>query len=345
MHSLALPKDVSPLEFRAQQLLQHGRYAYDLLLSHWRCLQCGSAVPGAEPMGLPLIVYRSVEDLGQQLARAGQSAYEHGELPACPDCGRLAALHSLEHHAYVADESRDLVFRWKPDSNKPLSLWFWSRDHGYVPIVALNHEQRFGFARDALLRAVAAHRDFDEFDEAEQVLEEAILSIPGEPELLRFMPWLTQRRRYELAGAIAQIHFDSHPEDPRGCFWLGQVQLELIAANALARDNLTAVAELFEEAIALSADGAYPDAELGLVNVERLLAQPDRALCRVDELLRRHPNHPEALYTKGLLLLAERPAQALECFEQGATLRPDDPDYLRGIERARLAIRQKRGAE
>ncbi len=342
MHPLELSAGISPLEFRAEQLEQHGIYTYDLVLSHWRCQRCKASVPGAAPMGLPLISYRSVEEFHEGTLRAAMTAYRQTELPSCSACGHTATLELVEHHAFLSSIGRDLVARVRPDQEGRPSLWFWSRAHGYVPVVALSLEQRAAFTRDALLRAIAAHRDFDEPEEAFAVLSEALQTIPGDAELLRWVPWLSSLGLFSLAGPVAQAHVEAHPDDPRGHFWLGQVYLELVATGTWSTQDLSQAEDAFRRTLELSPNHTHADAELGLVNIERARGHTVAAMERLHGLLLRHPDQPEALYTKGLMLLDTDPRAALDCFERGAELRPNDPDYFRGIERARAALGEQR---
>ena len=55
-------------------------------------------------------------------------------------------------------------------------------------------------------------------------------------------------------------------------------------------------------------------------------------------LLAHHPDHPEANYTLGLILLVAKPEAALACFERGEAASPEDPDYPRSRARALLAL-------
>lgn len=341
MRPLPLPTGILPLDHRADQQRRFGRYAYDLVLSRWLCQGCGALVPVADPIAIPLITYRNPDSFVDHLTQAGLAAYQETNLTRCRTCGHRALLERLDQHAYLSCEDCDLVARLEPATADPASLWFWSRDNGYVRVIALSQEQSECFARDALLRSIGAHRDFDNVKEVAPLIEEALDFIPGEPQLLEFLPWLNARLKFSLAGPIAQAHIENHPDDPNGHYWLGQTYLQLVASGTAEPSLLEAAEAAFAHTLVLTADGYHADAELGLVNVSRARGDLATASARMELLLARHPDHPESLYTKGLMLLTTSPADALACFMRGAELRPDDPDYRRGLERARTLLAER----
>jgi tetratricopeptide (TPR) repeat protein len=109
-----------------------------------------------------------------------------------------------------------------------------------------------------------------------------------------------------------------------------------VAANRAPREAIDQAVPLLNQAIALRAD--YPDAQIALANVARIRNDEATATSALRSLLANHPEHPEANYTLGLILLPKQPAEALTCFERGERQAPNDADYPRSKARALLAL-------
>jgi tetratricopeptide (TPR) repeat protein len=331
-----LPSDTDPLAHRAESLAGYGVYAFDLMISEWRCPKCHQPVQGPDPLVNPMISYRSSAELEAWLSEALVQTLEAAELPTCENCKVEAQVQRMDYHVFHSGLGEDVVFRWK--SGGKIERWRWSRSQGHRPMPVFTSAEEDRFLRDALLRAASAYREANEVEAADEVLLEATQRIPGEPELLRFMPWLNGRLKYSVSGEIANAHVQSRPEDARGHFWMGQVILELVTSRTWPPDALAQASDCFHEALALNAKES--DARLGLVNVARVQGDSASAKVLLEALLAQDPGHPEALYTLGLMELDGNPARALECFTAGEAISPRDADYPRGCARALLALQR-----
>ncbi len=336
MDYFTIPAGADPLAHRAASLASYGRYAFDLMISEWRCPNCHQAVPGPEPMVNPAIHYRSSAELEVWLIEALAQASAEAELPRCETCRKDAQVTRMDYHVFHSGFSEDVVFRWKCTGKT--ERWRWSEAMGYRPTSVFSKYEEKVFLRDALLRAASAHREADEIDAADEVLLEATRCMPGDPELLRFMPWLNGRLRYSVSGEIANAHVQSRPDDARGHFWMGQVILELVTSQTWPDKALVQATNCFQRALQL--DPQEYDAQLGLVNVARVYGDDGQARDLLEALLKQRPEHPEALYTLGLMELDRNPARALDCFSAGEAIQPKDADYPRGCARALIALQR-----
>jgi tetratricopeptide (TPR) repeat protein len=313
----------------------HGAFAFDFFRSAWWCHRCRAHVASGPPAAIvPLVAYSDVDSFAKKVESAAKSAVEDADAaPVCEACGDRAALDHLDYHAYVSGMRSDLVARYR--ASKPLELLWWSADGGFRP-AAIDEEAKRAFAHDALLRAAKSAREAGDADHADTVLQAAAAAIPGEPELLAFLPWLCSRRKTTVAGAIAEAHTRVRPHDPEGWYWLAQIGVELVAAGALGKDLLPQVEQHLQRALAIAP--THSQALVAVANIARLRADDATAIATLERLLAVHPGHPEGSYTLGLLLLERDPPRALGLFEVGEKAQPRDADYPRGRARALLAM-------
>jgi tetratricopeptide (TPR) repeat protein len=332
--TFTVPAGTPPLEHRARELSQYGARTYDMLASSWSCPACAAAVAGPPAMILPRVHYRLPGDLQHWVAETGSGALEETELPSCDRCGREAELVALDYFAHHAALAADVVVRWSPSGEARLLRW--SAGDGFAPLTELSDDEARLFARDAILRGAAAARDRGALEEADQTLLEAAQVFPGDPAWLTFLPWLDGRAKFSVAGAIAGAHAGARPDDPEGHFWLGQITVSLVAQKVWGSEKLADAEAHFGRA--LERDPAHAFARLGLANAARIRGDVAAAREHLRTALTLTPDHPESLYTLGLLELATDPDRALALFERGATLRPGDADFPRGMGRALLAL-------
>jgi len=329
-----VPAGTPPLEHRARELERYGARTYDMVVSSWSCPGCHAAVDGPPAMILPEVRYRLPAELEAWLARAGAGALRESALPSCGRCGRGAELVAVDYFAHHATLAADLVVRWSPPGGARLLRW--SAREGFLPLPALSDAEVRLFARDAILRGAAAAREGGAVEEADETLLEAVNLYPGDPAWLTFLPWLDGRGKFSVAGAIAAAHAEARPGDPEGHFWLGQITVALVANRLWGPEKLAEAEAHFGRA--LERDGAHAFARLGLANVARVRGDVAAARRHLEAALALTPDHPESLYTLGLIDLEGDPERALALFERGAALRPRDADFPRGAGRALLAL-------
>ena len=126
------------------------------------------------------------------------------------------------------------------------------------------------------------------------------------------------------------------PDAAEGHYWLAQATIEAINRGQKPQSAIDGVVPELERAIQLDTD--YPDALIALANVSRLRKRDDEAEKALRALIENHPEHPEANYTLGLVLLEKSPGEALACFERGEIASPTDADYPRSRARALVAL-------
>jgi tetratricopeptide (TPR) repeat protein len=332
---LRAPPGIPPLVHRASMTGESGTYALDFFRSAWWCHRCRAHLAAGPPAAvIALVTYSDVDSfvasVGSMTARTVDDA---DASPSCETCGDGAAVDHLDYHAFCSSKRADLVARFR--AARPIELLWWSADGGYRP-ATLDGETRLSFTRDALLRAAKAAREAGEVQRADDALLAASLAIPGDPDLLTFLPWLCARQKAHVAGAIADAHARSVPRDPEGWYWLAQIGVELVAAGGQGPGLLPQVEQYLARALSIAP--SHAQSLVALANVARLKGDQATAITTLEGLLGMHPGHPEGSYTLGLMLLERNPARALTCFEAGERVQPRDPDYPRGRARALLAL-------
>ncbi len=325
-----------PLAERAERTATYGAFSRDLLISRWRCQSCDVEVEGPPPMSIPVAEYRSLDEAEASLRRSVSAALAHDDAaPECDQCEKPASLMEVEFHFFHSQLDRDIVLLLR---GSELEQNEWTHDGGYAPLRPLSEEARtVVVARDAILRAAQAYKEHNEHPRMAATLVEALAKIPAEPMLMRFMPRLHQLGALELALRIADAHREHRPDNPEGHFWSGQAIVEAITRGEKLHALLPEVEARFRRALELCPD--YPDAEIGVANLARFRKEPAEAERVLGAMLERHPTHAVGSYTLGLVLLDERPAQALDCFTVSeAADGKDAADYPRGRARALLKL-------
>jgi tetratricopeptide (TPR) repeat protein len=314
---------------------EYGAFAFDFFRSAWWCHRCRAHVTSGPPAAIvALVAYTSVDSFVEKVDAAARHAVEDAEAaPHCETCGDRAAIDHLDYHAYCTSRRADLVARFR--LGRQLELLWWSADQGFRPAV-VDDEMKRAFTRDALLRAAKAARESGDVDQADEALQAAALAMPGEPELLAFLPWLCSRQKTSVAGAIADAHTRARPHDPEGWYWLAQIGIELVAGGTWGKDLLPQVEQHLQRALSIAP--SHAQALVATANIARIRGDHAAAIQTLERLLSIHPGHPEGSYTLGLLLLERDPSRALALFEAGEKAQPHDPDYPRGRARALLTM-------
>lgn len=333
MTLLTVPDGKDPLAHRAEMTAKYAERAFDMVRTTWVCSACNAEVAPPPVMFIPFARYRSLDAAAQSVAEATTAALADGAAhDPCARCGGASRLAFADMHFFSSALATDLVARHTPGAAP--ALFTWSQAAGAQPHAPTADLDR-AIARDALIRTIAAEKHEDE-DACMAALEEALVTIPGDVELLAYLPWVNGRGNLDLSRRIAAATVARRPEEAGGHFWLAQATVEEVGAGAAPKDKIAEAVPLLERAIALRPD--YPDAQIALANVARIRGRDDDAEKALRALIANHPTHPEANYTLGLVLLAKNPAEALACFERGEQASPEDADYPRSRARALIAL-------
>jgi tetratricopeptide (TPR) repeat protein len=332
---LRAPTGVPPLLHRAVMTKEHGAYAFDFFRSAWWCHRCRAHAASGPPAAvIALVTYSDVDSFVANVQSAATAAVENSEAaPSCETCGDRAAIDHLDYHSFCSGKRADLVARFR--ASRPIELLWWSPEDGYRP-ATIDPETRQAFTRDALLRAARAARETGDEARADEALQAASVAIPGDPDLLAFLPWLCSRKKTSIAGAIAEAHARVRPHDPEGWYWLAQIGVEVVAGGTFGPELLPQVEQHLQRALAIAP--SHAQALVAVANIARLKGDEATAIATLERLLAIHPGHPEASYTLGLMLLERNPGRALACFEAGEKAQPRDADYPRGRARALIAL-------
>jgi hypothetical protein len=332
------------LEGRAERTGEHGERTFDMMRRRYRCEACGDDSPKLGALILTRSPYRSIAEISAALPGLVRASERAGHGPEPCSCGAIPVIACAEHFGFGALTKRDLVVRWTPDDG--LTLWDWSSDAGFQRRMRDDDIDR-GVARGCIVRTLAALREqmdeTNDLDSLADVLREGIDTTPENADLLDHAPFLMAHAGSKLVDALATAHVAAAPNSPVGHYWKGQVLLDAAFVGSADASAVSRAEAFFARAVELEPDD--PDALIGLANVARFEKDDARAEALLRTLLDRHPQHPEANYTLGLLLLPRAPGEALCCFERGQEAAPQDPDYPRGRARALLALRRLEEAD
>ena len=281
---------------------------------------------------------RSLDAAKELLLRGLRAALDGGAAPVCDACAQPATLTHAHYHLYHSRRGCDLVLTTGADASAP-RLSAWTAGAPPAPLDALDGDDEAGLRRDAILRGAGACRDHEEWQPVVDLFLEAVETIPGDVELMRFVPRLCALQVWPLAAAIAGERTRIAPAAADGWFWSAQLLIEQ-AAQGGNRTTLDGAQRLLLRALECQPD--QPDAEIALANLARLRGADEEARRLLRALIARHPGI-RTWYALGLLLLDDDPAGALEQFRAGERNAPRDADYARG--QARALLRLGRAAE
>jgi tetratricopeptide (TPR) repeat protein len=334
--ALTVPDGVDPLDHRAKMTGEYAERTFDMMVSSWACAACRKPVPPPPPLVIPFANYRSLGQLTETVQRSADAAVAGGAgHDPCPACHGQATLAAADYFAFSSALAADLVVRHAP--GRAIELLKWSRAAGFTPQPSTPEIER-AVGRDALIRSILAKKDEGEDAAGFALIKEAVASMPGEPTLLKFLPWVNRVGDLELSRAVAAAHVAARPDDADGRYWLAQATVEAVAKGLKPRAAIAEAVPELERAVAIRAD--YPDALIALANVSRIRGKDDDAERALRALVASHPDHAEGNYTLGLVLLAKHPAEALTCFERGEKSAPTDADYPRSRARALVALKR-----
>jgi hypothetical protein len=337
MEWISIPEGKDPLTHRGEMCARFGVYTYDLLRTEWACPRCATPVEGPEPMVIPLINYRTLADAETLLIRSIKATLARPDAaPECPSCDQAADLKCADHHLFHSGLGVDLVLRFHPGSSPEVERHCWSLTDGLRPLGELDAKALGLIRRDALLRAAGAYKEHGQDRELAAVLAEAANAIPGEGELMRFLPRLCALGETGLVQRIAADRMRLAADHADGYFWSAEILIEAAAAQGASSPALAVAEPLLSRALELQPD--YPDAEVALANVARVRGLDGEAERILRGLLTRHPTHGVASYTLGLVRLQPDPADALSWFTVSETALPEDADPPRGRARALLSL-------
>jgi Flp pilus assembly protein TadD len=135
-----------------------------------------------------------------------------------------------------------------------------------------------------------------------------------------------------------------NPEDAQGHAWLGEILQLVINRGALPMEHLPEAVASLERALEL--DPNHSGAKMSLATCHRITGQEDLARDLYQDLTSVESVSAMAHYNLGIMDLgAGESLSALEHFQAGESLDPEDPDYPLGIARACIALGRKAQAK
>lgn len=323
------------LAHRADSLQKYGVRTMDVALARFECRECKCEVPDPTLRVIGSIAYRDLDSLVAFATKLGGDLGREG--PPCPACGKKAALERFDYHAFHSGAERDLIVRFFPKAT-PMGrsqheLAWWTPGSEPVTIVALSDEQKDVVVRDALLRAAQTDLEIRGIEEALPSITRALEGIPGDSDLMRFVPVLLAAGRSGLAGEICDAQIAAHPGEPNGHFGLADVVIQVVAHGAWPIEKLAEAEASLRRVLAI--DAMHLEARMALGTLMRLRGEDDAALEWYLRLLEGHEDFGPLHYNIASLLLArEDAARALVHFATGETLDLTDPDYPLGRARS-----------
>jgi tetratricopeptide (TPR) repeat protein len=187
---------------------------------------------------------------------------------------------------------------------------------------------------------MAAHAAWNrkDVDGCVEILKRALVEFPDDPTFLKFAHELAINDVVEIPEAIAVAYIRRRPKDGRGYSTLAAV---LNAAYARSGgEALDLLAQVEENLLIAESLGPLdPEAELAKCNLMRFKDMPRRMVSDAyEELLQKHKWYAVAYYNYGLHCLVEDFARSLAVFRHGASLAPDDPNFVLGQMRALIKL-------
>jgi Flp pilus assembly protein TadD len=316
----------------------------DVALATFECGGCRAEVPDPAMRVIGSIAYRDLDTLVAFACKLGADVGRN--TPPCPACAKKSALARFDYHAFHSGANRDLVVRFFPrasmlDKDRHELLW-WTPGNEPVTLMALSKEQRECVKRDALLRSAQTDMEIRGLEEALPSIERALEGIPGDPDLMLFVPVLQSVGRFKLAGAICDAHTLAHPEDPVGHFAQANVTIQLVMHGAWPLEKLEEAEGALKRVLEI--DPQHLEGRMAIGTILRMRGEDEPALGTYLELLKRHEDFGPLHFNIGSLLLARGDAtRALAHFTAGEALDDSDPDYPLG--RARCLAQLGRMAE
>lgn len=327
------------LGHRLGLLAEHGARTLDLGVGFWVCTKCGTAGPDNAARVVAGIRYsdvRTVTDVARYVANSIK-----GTKTQCAKCGASVRPQHLDFHAHHSGEGKDLVVRWQFGRGllrrMTKTLHWWDPETGeFEPADELTKEQEQRFGRDALLRVAQGVIELAGYEEAVSDLRNALDKLPGDPELMVFIPGLIQAGGTGLATAILDAHIEAHPDDAEAYFHRADALIQIVVHGALPLERLPGAEEDLRKSLALKPD--YEQAEVALCNIKRTAGDIEGARAGFAKVLEKYPKSGLARFNVAILDLENDPESSLKRFAEAEALYPDDSDYSIGCARALVKL-------
>lgn len=252
------------------------------------------------------VALRERPDSGPVAFLAARAARRGGELPAA---GRHLERAGRLGYDPAAVELEKLLLRAETGDFRAVEPQLRALDRGGHPDAAL--------VREVLVPGYIATY---QLGDAYQVLEPWVMADPNNARARLWMYDVAKRLEItQLAVDSARAAVGLAPDDPAA---------RLAAAEVLIKEHQAAEAlPHFQWLLDRRPDD--PQVAVGLARCHKELGAEAEAVRVLDDLLRRHPAHPQGLAVRGLVELdASRPEAALPWLRQAVALTPGDPDVV-----------------
>jgi tetratricopeptide (TPR) repeat protein len=326
---------------RTQMSEKYQASLLDLVFLHFQCKSCKKPIFDSTIRTIAGVDYRSPEALVEQAKKILKAS--KGTQISC-DCGKSATVSAGSYHAYHSGRQADLVVRFEYGLfgvSGPSFLW-WTQKDGYRD-ATLDEKDVKTFQRDAAVRSIAVVRETQGIEAAFPQIEAALAAIPGDKALLDLVPRLLGVGKNSLAGQIIDAHRRLHPDDPDGHALDGELTFRLMNEQLWDKSHMPEAEASLNQALSLSPD--HLPAQLTQAGLARLREDEAGARAIYERILRTHPECDIPYYNLGVMLLDEEPARALEHFQGGERVAPEDADYPIGCARALVKLGRKAEAQ
>lgn len=322
-------------KFRSKMVATYGERALDALVAVTHCPSCGAVSShslGANfNCGFPsFAAFREAvpQMLRQLIGTAGTT---------CPRCAAPAKA-GARYHTFLPSQQRDLVA--VVDSAGAVELSAWDPVTSATERAeSLDGDEEQRFVRAAALREAHAAFEMNDIDRGVGLVERLMQRFPGDASLIFLVGPLLAAGFARIGAAICAEHVKRAPEDAEGHYWSGEVLFRCMVHDLEPRSRAPEALASLEHAL-----GLRPDDVRALLTLSTLLnatGDADRALAGYERLLALQPDHAQAHYNAGAILLQRDPAKALAHFIAGEKLEPNDPDYHLGCARALIKLDRK----
>jgi hypothetical protein len=181
----------------------------DAMSPHWQCPGCGGRVRDPNVYAVGSVLYDTVDQLAGA-SRQALSVFDKVEPPRCGRCGIGARLRAADYHAFHSERGYDLVLRWPADADAPERLWW---DGEAYAAADLTQADCWCVTGDAFIRRAAVKLEVEGLPEAIEAIGAAVDEVPGDRELLAFVPVLIEGGYIAMAREILDEYTSFNPDD------------------------------------------------------------------------------------------------------------------------------------
>lgn len=318
---------------KTMALAKAGQPLVDMLIRASACKGCRDTSTDKTLIGLEgATFYRTVWDFIAWALLSSSSVQASEEL--CAVCQSPLEMLYIDYHHFVKEAGEDLVVRsltFGFDPNKKYSLlWFNGENYRLVTQEDIRDEDKVDV--DYFVKSINQYVISGNYFDATAAAKLALQQFPGEPALLETVEGLLSADQIGICEAIIDEHLNHRPGDPKGQFAKAELLMHKFrAATPPQMELLKQANDLISRSISTSGRKDWKEAELLLCDIARLSGEDAlKTEASYKTCIDKFPDFAAARFGLGLHLLNSDPEKALEQFNEGTKLKPNDLNFPLG---------------